>query len=679
MKNSSKTSPPDKNQLSPAAALICGVLALMLAAVMLNLSARAGRLAVPLGYDDVSYVLSGFKVHQALIAGDKLAVLSELSRSIAPMHAGIAALAQGLFGFREWAVYAMNVPLLLALIGGVLWMARPLGLLPQIAIALVILSMPLAGNLVTEFRPDFMWGFLCGFAAYLIFDRRFLRGSAAYQVAVAVVSALALSAKPSALPATLVFLGYAAGASFLLLLKEEIDAGRSTRKYWERFGFLLGAVAVLGAPYYLQNASRLFKYIYSVFTVQNIYASKDDIWYQFTYYSVGQAYYLTLHLVLWLGLAVFVINVFICVHQDRQALWRYIVYSTIVLVAYIVPTMSPIKSYYLGGIFYGSFVIFTVHGLVRIFVTLGGYSSTATRIAASALVVLAFFEFQPSSMLITESQRKAKEIRAVNEQVIDGLAREVAARQWNRAPLVFVPGPTPITSDYLQLKMGWAGLPVRGKSGYYLRTLQEQLDRLQRADFVVLTEAQNAFPGQILSPELIARVRSDPAFFQIVDFTNSRGEHTYLFAQRSKDLEISRGTLDFQDAIAANDEAALRQLIDTTPVLDSIADAANARFSVGEESKLTLVAAFAAMGWRDGIEILIKRGVELKLPANADGLCVAANLGHDSVALLFLENGVTPAALPACPDRRSPAEVAYEAGSKALMKKLVAAGWRLGT
>src|SRR5262249_18260790 len=146
------------------------------------LSAYIGRLSIPVTFDDVGYILRGYTLYKLLLADEKLELLAQLLREHAPLQSALSLAAYYVFGPKEWSFYAINGFLVLALIAGVLWITSPLALLPQIAIAIVVLCTPVTANLVTEFRPDLWWGFLCGFAAYLIFDPRFLRGTVRFQV-----------------------------------------------------------------------------------------------------------------------------------------------------------------------------------------------------------------------------------------------------------------------------------------------------------------------------------------------------------------------------------------------------------------------------------------------------------------------------------------------------------------
>ena len=86
--------------------------------------------------------------------------------------------------------------------------------------------------------------------------------------------------------------------------------------------------------------------------------------------------------------------------------------------------------------------------------------------------------------------------------------------------------------------MGWLGLSIQVAQGYYVRTIQEQEDLLRQSNFVIIAEGAGKkpgkiYPGDLLTPELIKAVSSDPSLTKIVDFTDSRGYHTYLFVRSS--------------------------------------------------------------------------------------------------------------------------------------------------
>jgi hypothetical protein len=76
-------------------------------------------------------------------------------------------------------------------------LTRALQPIVRFAKVFYILSLPLVGNPVTEFRPDIFWGMLCGIAIYLMLSPGFLY-SRVYTYVPAAAVGLALRAKPSA-------------------------------------------------------------------------------------------------------------------------------------------------------------------------------------------------------------------------------------------------------------------------------------------------------------------------------------------------------------------------------------------------------------------------------------------------------------------------------------------------
>jgi len=528
--------------------LICIPLAVLLTTAMLSLSARVGRLSIPLAFDDISYAVEGFWIYQMLVGGQKLEALGYVLHAHAPLQTILATLAPFAFGFHEWAFYAVLSFLIVLLTVIVLLVARPLPLLPQLAIVAVVLTTPVTANLVTEFRPDLWWGFLCGIAAYLIFDPRFLRGSVAYQVVTIILSALALLGKPSGSPATAIFLGYAAVASFLLTLREEKAARRDVRNYFTRFGLYVGCVALLIGPYYLQNLSALYNYLYLGFVEQiDVFRTPGTILDQLKYYVVGQPYHYALYLTFWFGLIVFFINIVVlCISRRWSDLLRYLAYAAAVFAAYCAPTLSPIKSFFLGGIFYGTFLIFTVHGLVLLFSAMRAKSPLAMQASAALIILLALYTFQGMPLIVNIGPQEARDRHAVNDEIVAALAQELSRLPQNFTATIYVPAPDPVTDSYLTLRLGWLGYNVRALGGYYTRTMREHEQMLNSSNFVVLTDVtQSVFPGQQFSPELIKRVSVDPSYRKLVDFLDSSGRHTYLFA-RSGPTAIITGASDLR-------------------------------------------------------------------------------------------------------------------------------------
>jgi hypothetical protein len=292
---------------------------------------------------------------------------------------------------------------------------------------------------------------------------------------------------------------------------------------------------MLIAPYYLQNIEAIYHYLRFGFVEQiDVYRQPGDLWWQLAYFPAGPISRFALYLTFWLGLVVFAINVVLLWRtRNVAALLRYLAYAAAVFAAYSAPTISPIKSFYIGGIFYGTFLIFTVHGLVLIFEALEAYFLNVARIAAVALLLACVASFQPNPLIRRHAIQQAAERTALNEKLVAVLSKEVRGAL-GPPPILYVAGPEPVTHTYVALRLKWLDLNLNTTTGYYARTMEEQLDLMRHANFVVLTEAElNRYPGEILTPELLKAAISDPGLMKIVDFTDSRGRHTYLFVRPS--------------------------------------------------------------------------------------------------------------------------------------------------
>jgi hypothetical protein len=132
------------------------------------------------------------------------ALLLSILHQHAPFQSILAMAGDLLFGVGPWSAYLTNGFLVIGLVLVLLAFTRSLQPVARFAIIAYVVSLELIGNLVTEFRPDFYWGLLCGTAIYLMLSPTFLhRRANIVPPAVAVV--FALLAKPSASPAAWIY------------------------------------------------------------------------------------------------------------------------------------------------------------------------------------------------------------------------------------------------------------------------------------------------------------------------------------------------------------------------------------------------------------------------------------------------------------------------------------------
>lgn len=427
------------------------LVALLMGAVLvsstLHLSEQVGRLSVPPGYDDVGYMLYGFDLYQVFWKRGPLHVLPKLFSQHAPLQSLLAMTGYWILGVSAWSIYAINGVLVFGLVLVVLWLTRTLRPISRLAILLAILCSPLTRNLVAEFRPDLYWGLLCGVAVYLILHPAFLRDDSRYNAVAAVVSALALLAKPSASPATAALLGVAVVMAVGLRRGESGQTLAARDEPWHDLGFFVLVVLVLAGPFFAVNARSIYNYIYTtIVTDRDVNEEIGSIWYHMSYYTTGRFYDRALYVLFWVGIGAFLFNTArFVLGKVRGRLRRHIAYAAAVLVSYLIPTVVAVKTYFFGGIFYGTYMIFTVHCLSLVFEWLEGQARRprawrATVPFGGALILSAVSLASPGQPLYTTiSPSLSADIRAVNQQITDELIRSLGTQDLGYAVAVDPP------------------------------------------------------------------------------------------------------------------------------------------------------------------------------------------------------------------------------------------------
>jgi hypothetical protein len=471
--------------------------------------------------------------------------MQKLSHAHAPLQDMLGIAGYWLFGVADRSVYLVNGVLAVAFTSVLLWLTRTLRPLVRIVLTVTMLSTPFMVNLVTEFRPDFYWGLLCGIAVRLIMDRRFLAGSLVRDGATALAVASALLAKPSASPATAGLLAVAAVAALACRWREVTVARGSRRELLGAFVKSAGLALILVLPYFALNASYVYHYIILAFVTQGeFWTPPGSTWDRLVFYSIGTAYRTGLYHTLWLGLLFLAAGSFLMWRRrDTGQLLRLVLYAGVVATAYLVPTISPIKSYYLGGMFYGTFLLFTLTVVSLFFESLEetirvrDYRAVLVKYAALVMLLLvALTSLDRFSLAVQFDTAASADVRAVSARIIAGISS--AAENKHHQILVYTPSPIPITSHYIQLAEIMRNVDTIVQAGYFVRSLEEQEANANKADFVVLSNHAGTFyPGAKMTPQLLNYLRADAAFRQIVLFTHPDGKGTYLFERVSETMQ----------------------------------------------------------------------------------------------------------------------------------------------
>ena len=339
-------------------------LALILAAItaslsLLRLAEQFGRLSVPPLYDDVSYFLAAAQWLDAAPSHGIAANVYGLLHQHAPFSTLTAAIGLFLHPDGYLGPYAINAVIILAFLfglAGLLWRRSLVDILTCLVVAACV---PMFWHTMTEARPDLPWGLALGLAVGAILYRPFLQRSRWSVFGLGALCGLAAAIKPSAFPASLTCIGLAAGAQLVCeCLEAEVGGFRAVRRAGLpalifAAGLLAGTFAIVG--FELVNTLNYIRI--AMVDYRDFWVFDESFRDSLLHYSLGLEGRTALNYWLWFGLALISVRLGLALLHDRRDVGRSITFLVAVLVAYAIPTLSPVKSYFLGAMFYGVFIV----------------------------------------------------------------------------------------------------------------------------------------------------------------------------------------------------------------------------------------------------------------------------------------------------------------------------------
>jgi hypothetical protein len=211
---------------------------------------------------------------------------------------------------------------------------------------------PVLWHTVTEARPDLPSGLAVGLAAGAVVDCGVLRRSARSLAGLGVACALAASVKPTSFPAALALLG---SAFAIRLVVDCIQAGGlrpSLRKALAAFSWFvlprIATLAVLIDPALVESVT----YIFNVFVGQrDLWTTGESFWAGLLRFSIGGEGQFGLHYWLATGLVLMLLRFVLAAIQGWAELLDAVVLFMAVLMAYAIPSVAEIKTYFFGAMF----------------------------------------------------------------------------------------------------------------------------------------------------------------------------------------------------------------------------------------------------------------------------------------------------------------------------------------
>jgi hypothetical protein len=506
------------------------ILAAVTAAFSFKLAEQFGRLSVPPLYDDVEYFVAAVQwLNEAPshgIAGNVYGLLHQH----APFSTLTAAIGFSLLPDGYLGPYAINAVIILAFLlglAGLLWRRS----LVDISTCLVgAACVPMLWQTMTEARPDLPWGLALGLAIGAVLHRPLLQRSRASIFRLGVLCGLACAIKPSAFPASLACIGLVAGAQ---LACECLEAGIQTfRAAVTRVGLpallfaaglLAGAVPIVGI-----ELGQTIRYILNVMVHdRDLWVIDESFRTSLMHYSIGFEGGLALSYWLWVGLALATARLCLAVLNDRRDVGSACTILAAGLIAYAIPTLSNVKTYFLGAMFYGVFIVTmmlnfgaVVAGLDAVISRLMprtplqrwlGLGLHLVPLAAVLSLFLATCLSGRVALSTALSPNQIQDIRIATARVWSLLQERSqgveASAQPGKVPVISFSSPYPVTPATIQLYAVQARMPLDVRAELFNRTLDATEKALLASDVAIVTSSMpHNLPATRMGDELIGRM-----------------------------------------------------------------------------------------------------------------------------------------------------------------------------
>lgn len=498
---------------------------------------HAGRLAVVPIYDDVSYLIDAISRLGTL----EYQGLGGFLRSftVMPAHSPVFAVI-GTFGLlfsatEAWGPYALNALWLLAF-AVLAW--RALGRIPdwsRVGIIMAMLAAPMFGYVISEFRPDIVWGLLIGFAVALLASVDLavirLRAAAAYGLLIGV----AVLTKPSGMPAAIVVLGTGMVLQFGIAFLTARPAG--SKATLVRFAIMLCAALAPIVLYMIFSWRHVWDYIYSTLIVEKgVWSLNASTIEHIVFYLVYPNAFRLLGWVWYACIPILIICAAVLIHfRQRQRLLRLAGLVLTVLVAYLIPTASSVKTFYIGSIFYGPVIAVTVWALGAI-VEAVRPSPKIVGILGAAVFTAAWTPKTGSTGL---DDPRVAIIDDASKAILPEIIATLKTREPGKRSTVLFTSPGPVYSGTLEFMSLRQGLNERYINGYTWSDWSLYEQAFSFSDIVISPEpgilGQDGFnfPSFAFQQRILDEMRHDPAFDARRAYIDPNGKAIWIFTRKA--------------------------------------------------------------------------------------------------------------------------------------------------
>jgi hypothetical protein len=263
-------------------------------------------------------------------------------------------------------------------------------------------------------------------------------------------------------------------------------------------------------------------YIFMVFVAQrDIWTSGESFWSGLRCFLDGSGGKAGLHFWLRVGLSLMALRLLLSAMQGRAALQDALIVLAAVLIAYAIPSLAEIKTYFFGAIFYGIFVVAMALNYCASQAAIAARVATSplaivdkTRVltglrvlplAAAILLFIKLVIIGPMSLSLWLNDQQQTSIRTGTERVWT-LVREAKPDPSGRLRIGFSSA-YPVTPGTIELYAAQAKLDFVIKQELFHRTLDETETALLKTDIIVVTSSlPHTLTGPRMGDALIERL-----------------------------------------------------------------------------------------------------------------------------------------------------------------------------
>jgi hypothetical protein len=457
-------------------------------------------LALPGIYDDAVYLTAGLTYAKAWDNGGLFGTLASIAQNPphGPFTTFLAMVAYLLLNYAIWAPYAFSA---LSFIG--LWylLADRWPVAVQIALSAAVGATYWFELTVAAYHPDLLMGMALAGAAYLICTSQIERWTWRDITLIVALVCLAMFTKPVGFAMIVVLTGTSVLAASALALRRRA-APTAIAWQWARLGSLTLIVLL---PFLIWRGQALFDYF-----MMAVINHEHPVGYSpgFQPLAFAELTSTALGLTAALCLGLLLLSALAVVIQRRfNELGVLAALTVTLIIAYVVPTASPVKQFYFGGVIYALIVL------------IGGYSgSILYRSAAHRSWIFAALPAAVIAVLGIYSS-KINVVRYPEEEILRArswLEAGIAAIE-ARAPLstIYMSEVTPVPSEAIMFELIRRDIPVpQILVGVWETSVDGHLQKIEQAQLAFMQDnASRAahdteFPGDQFLDQVIERLRN---------------------------------------------------------------------------------------------------------------------------------------------------------------------------